>query len=107
MLKGLGDMGQIMKMQKDLKALQKNIQKSRHEGTNKNSTVTAVVSGEYNLLSISIDEEFMKSGSPKDVEKAVVEACNSAVKTAKSFSEDEMKKITGGLNIPGLGGLMG
>ena len=104
MLKGLGDIGQMMKMQKELKNVQKKIQKMKVEGTSSDEKVKAVVNGEFNLIDINIDESLIKSGDVKKIEKMVISAINDAVDKTRRLSEEEMKKITSGMNLGGLFG---
>ena len=105
MLKGLGDIGNLMKLQKEFKSIQKKIMSASREGQSPNGKVKATVNGEYKLLALSIDPEFMKGADPRDLEKSVAAAVNNAVDEVKNYSAAEMEKLTGGLNIPGLGGL--
>ncbi len=105
MLKGLGDIGNLMKLQKEFKSIQKKIMSATREGRNPDGTVKAVLNGEYRVMSLSIDPEYLKSAAPRDLEKAVLAAVNNAVDEVKSYSAAEMEKLTGGLNLPGLGGL--
>jgi DNA-binding YbaB/EbfC family protein len=93
-----------MKMQKEMKNVQKKIQKTKIDGISSDGTVKAVVNGEFTLLDISIDESLIKSGDAKKVEKMVFSAVNDAVDKARKFAAEEMKKIAGGMD---LGGLLG
>ncbi|MCL1833658.1 MAG: YbaB/EbfC family nucleoid-associated protein [Leptospirales bacterium] len=104
MLKGLGDIGQMMKMQKELKNIQKKIQKMKVEGSSSDEKVKAVVNGEFNLIDISIEESLIKSGDVKKIEKTIISAINDAVDKTRRLSEEEMKKITSGMNLGGLFG---
>jgi DNA-binding YbaB/EbfC family protein len=99
MLKGLGDIGQLMKMQKEMKNIQKKIQKARIDGESSDKSVKAVVNGEFSLLDISIDENLIKSGDVKKVEKMVYSAVNDAVNKARDFAAAEMKAIAGGMDL--------
>ncbi len=102
MLKGLGDIGQLMKMQKEMKNIQKKIQKTRIEGESSDKSVKAVVNGEFSLLDISIDENLVKSGDVKKVEKMVYSAVNDAVNKARDFAASEMKAMAGGMDLGGM-----
>jgi len=102
MLKGLGEIGNLMKMQKEMKNIQKKIQKTKIEGESSDGSVKAVVNGEFTLLDISIDENLVKSGDVKKVEKMVYSAVNDAVNKARDFSAEEMKKIAGGMDLGSL-----
>jgi len=99
MLKGLGDVGNLMKLQKEMKNMQKKLKKFRMDGASSDGTVKVTVNGEFSLLSVSIDE----AGDAKKLEKMVLEAVNDAVEKMKQYSASEMAKLTGGMNIPGLG----
>jgi len=104
MLKGLGDIGNLMKMQKELKSMQKRIADAEKEGVSANGKVKAAVNGEYRLKGLSIDPGLINtSSSSRDVEKVVIEAVNDAVDKIKVFSAQEMKRLTGGMDVPGLG----
>ena len=102
MLKGLGDMGNLMKLQKEMKGIQKKLKKSRMEGSSSDGAVKATVNGEFSLLDIAIDSALVEAGDAKAIEKMVVSAVNDAVENMKQHSAAEMAKLTGGLNIPGM-----
>jgi hypothetical protein len=99
-------MGNIMKqaqmMQKRMAQLQQELEERRIEASAGGGMVTAVVSGKQQLISLTIDP---KAVDPDDVEMLqdlVVAAVSEALKQSQKISEEEMGKITGGLNIPGL-----
>ncbi len=102
MLKGLGDIGNLMKMQKEMKNIQKKIQKTKIDGQSSDGSVKASVNGEFSLLDISISEDLVKSGDVKKIEKMVYSAVNDAVNKAREFSAEEMKKIAGGMDLGSL-----
>lgn len=102
MLKGLGEVGNLMKMQKEMKNTQKRIKKTKLEGESSDGAVKATVNGEFNLVDISIDDELVKSGDKKKIEKMVFSAVNDAVDKIRDFSAEEMKKLTGGMDLGGL-----
>lgn len=102
MLKGLGDMGNLLRMQKEMKNIQKTIKKAKIEGESAGGAVKAVVNGEFSLMSISINDELVKSGDTKQIEKMVLTAVNDAVHNAREYSAEEMKKLTGGMDLGSL-----
>lgn len=99
MLKGLGDIGNLMRMQKEMKNIQKKIQKAKIEGESSDGSVKATVNGEFSLLDISISENLIKAGDVKKVEKMVYSAVNDAVNKARDFAASEMKAIAGGMDL--------
>ena len=102
MLKGLGDLGNIMKLQKEIKSIQKRLKRMETEGMSSDGAVTAVVNGDFRLVSIHLDPEFVKNTAHEHLEQSIVTAVNDAVMRNKEFAAREMQKLTGGLNIPGL-----
>ena len=64
--------------------------------------VTVVINGRQEVLSVTIDPEVV---NPQDVEMLqdlIVAAFNEAIRKSQEMVGEEMKKITGGLSIPGL-----
>jgi hypothetical protein len=64
--------------------------------------VTAVANGRQEVVSLKIEKEVV---NPEDVEMLqdlIVAAANAAIKKAQEMVSEEMKKLTGGLSIPGL-----
>lgn len=106
MLKGLGEMGQIMKLQKEFKNVQKKLQKSEAVGESTDGTVKATVNGEYTLVDLRIDEAALASADRRAIEKKIIFAVNDAVAKTKEYAAQEMARLTGGLNIPGLGNFL-
>ena len=103
---GRGGMGNIMKqaqvMQKRMAQMQQELEERRIEATSGGGMVKAVVSGKQQLISLTIDP---KAVDPEDVEMLqdlVVAALSEALKQSQKLAEEEMGKITGGLNIPGM-----
>jgi hypothetical protein len=103
---GRGGMGNIMKqaqmMQKRMAQLQEELVAQRIEATAGGGMVKAVVSGKQQLISLTIDP---KAVDPDDVEMLqdlVVAAVSEALKQSQKIADEEMAKITGGMNIPGL-----
>jgi DNA-binding YbaB/EbfC family protein len=100
-----GNLGEMMKMQKQLKDIQKKIKKAEHQGESSDALVKVTVNGEFELIAISIHDELAKSGDRGKIEKAVHSAVNTAVAKGKEFAAAQMKELTGGLSLPGLSDL--
>jgi DNA-binding YbaB/EbfC family protein len=102
MLKGLGELGNLMKLQKEMKEIQKSLKKTFVEGFCSDETVKTVVNGEFEFQSIFIDPKLLVDGNSKKLEKLVLFAINDAVDRMKRKSSEEMSKFTNGMNIPGM-----
>ena len=102
MLKGMGDIGALMKFQKEYKNIQEKITDATLVGLSPNGKVHASMCGDYRIKEISIDPEYFKSVDVRELETMILTAVNNAVATVKDLTSVEMKKIASGLNIPGL-----
>ena len=106
MSKGLGGLDTIMKqaqeLQERLGRIQEDAAARTVEGSAGGGMVTAVVSGRLELVSLRIDPSVLASGDLEMVQDLVVAAVNQGIRAAQAMMADEMKKLTGGLKIPGL-----
>lgn len=92
---------QAQKMQKAMEAVQADLSAKEIEVSSGGGAVKVVVDGHGAVKSLKLDGEFLKEGA-EVVESAILEAINEACAKAKSESEAEMSKITGGFSMPGL-----
>lgn len=95
---------QAQKMQKRMDEMQQELRERVVEGTSGGGMVTVHMNGRQEVLSVKIDPEVV---DPKDIEMLedlIVAAVNQAMKKSQQLYEEEMAKLTGGLNIPGLPG---
>ena len=106
MSKAFGPLGNIMKQAQELQERLGQIQEQAAartvEATAGGGMVTAVVSGRLEVVSLRIDPEVLKSGDAEMVQDLVIAAVNQGVRAAQEMMVDEMKKVTGGLKIPGI-----
>jgi DNA-binding YbaB/EbfC family protein len=101
--KMFGDiMRQAQAFQEKLVKLQEEAGKKTVEASAGGGMVTVVANGRQEVLSIKIDPEVMKSGDVEMVQDLVIAAVNEALKKAQAMMAEEMKGVTGGLQIPGL-----
>jgi hypothetical protein len=100
---GLGNiMKQAQQMQRRMAQLQEEMANKQVEASAGGGMVTAVVNGKQQLLDLKIDPAAV---DPEDVEMLqdlVMAAVNEAIKQSQQMAQEEMSKLTGGLNIPGL-----
>ncbi len=64
--------------------------------------VTAVVNGKQQLLDLRIDPTAVDPDDVEMLQDLVTAAVNEAIKKSQQMASEEMGKITGGMNIPGL-----
>lgn len=103
MAKGLGNlMKQAQQMQKKMEQMQHELEGREVEASAGGGMVTARVNGKQKLLALNIEPDVV---DPEDVEMLqdlIVAAVNEAVKKSQDMMQEEMGKLTGGMNIPGL-----
>ncbi len=109
-MKGMPNMGQLMKQaqkfQSKMAKLQEELGDKTMEASAGGGMVSVVANGKQELISIKIDREVV---DPEDIEMLqdlVLAAANDALTRAKDMMNDEMGKLTKGMNIPGMPGLM-
>src|SRR5512147_83344 len=104
--KMLGDlMRQAQKLQEEMMKAQEEAKKKTVEATAGGGMVTVVASGAGELVSIRIEKDVV---NPEDVEMLqdlILAASNEALRRAHEMVNEEMTKLTGGLQLPGIGGL--
>jgi hypothetical protein len=64
--------------------------------------ITVVTNGKQEVVSIRIEPEVIDASDREMLQDLVVAAVNEALRKSQEMVSEEMKKITGGLNIPGL-----
>ena len=95
-------MKQAQKLQKEMEEMQKNLENSEYEASVAGGAVVVKVSVKKVVTSIKIKEEVVDSDDVEMLEDLVLSAVNEALKKAEEASSNQMGKLTGGLNIPGL-----
>ena len=102
-MKGLGDlMRKAQQMQAKMAELQEEMAKRTVEATAGGGMVKVVANGRQEILSIKIEPEVIKSEDVEMVEDLVVAGVNEALRKVQEMTKEEMSKLTGGINIPGL-----
>ena len=61
------------------------------------------MNGKHEVVAVSIKPEAVDPDDIEMLEDLIAAAVNSVVSAVDKDSEEEMSKLTGGLNIPGLG----
>ena len=109
MFGALGDMAGLLKTARDLQGnmqrMNEQLAAKRFEGDSGGGMVRVIVDGKSTLLDVKIEPQ-----AAQDVElleDLVKSAVTAALTKAQDAMKEEMAALTGGLNIPGLQGLLG
>ncbi|WP_366750138.1 YbaB/EbfC family nucleoid-associated protein [Tepidanaerobacter sp. EBM-38] len=95
-------MKQVQKMQQDMAKLQDELQERTVEATAGGGVVKVVASGKKQIVSIEISPEAVDPDDVEMLQDLVMAATNEALQKAEDMVAEEMGKLTGGLNMPGL-----
>ena len=100
------DMSEIMRQAQDF---QQRLSQVQNELAGKIVTasvgggmVSVTVNGKNELLSIQIDKEVISPDDQSMLQDLIVSAVNEGIKKAQDMAQTEMKKLTGGISIPGM-----
>ena len=86
-------------MQEKMKEAQEHIKKIEVEGEAGGNLVKVILSGDYELKSITISDTAKKE-SQEIINDLIIAAYNNAKENLKKKSTEELSKVTGGLNLP-------
>ena len=95
-------MKKVQKMQKEMARAQQEIEEKEFSSTAGGGVIEAIVNGKKELVKINIDEDVVDPEDTEMLEDLVVAAVNDALKKADEYTQREMGKLTGTINIPGL-----
>jgi len=106
LLKGMPNMGNLLKKAQQLQEKMAKLQEELSEKTVETSAgggmVTVIATGKQEIASIKIDPEVVNQEDVEMLEDLVLAAVNDALFQAKQMVTEEMTKLTGGVTIPGL-----
>jgi len=101
--KGILDiMKHAHKMRKELQRIQKELGNRTVEATSGGGMVTVVVNGRQELVSLKIEKDIVDPSDLEMIENLILAAVNEGISKSQDMLKEEMAKITGGINIPGL-----
>jgi hypothetical protein len=93
---------QAQEMQKKMVELQEQLARQTVEASAGGGMVQVTVSGSMEVQDVRIDSSVIDPGDPAMLQDLVLAATNEALKKAREMKQNEMSKLTGGMNIPGM-----
>jgi DNA-binding YbaB/EbfC family protein len=95
-------MKQAQQMQAQMAKLQEEAATKTVTGSAGGGMVTVTANGALEVVSVRIDPEALKDADAEMLQDVVLAATNEALKNARQLMAEQMKSVTGGMNIPGL-----
>ncbi|MBQ2758982.1 MAG: YbaB/EbfC family nucleoid-associated protein [Clostridia bacterium] len=93
----------IQKMQEEMARVQQEVEEAEYSASSGGGAVEVTVSGKHEVLSVKIQPDVVDPEDVEMLEDLLIASLNEAIRKANDTMEREMGKVTGGLNIPGLG----
>lgn len=93
---------QAQKMQEDMAAKQEELDAKEYDISAGGGVVNLKINGKMEVQSIEMKPEVVDPDDIETLSDLLVAAVNEAIKRVKSTNEEELGKITGNMNIPGM-----
>jgi DNA-binding YbaB/EbfC family protein len=98
-------MKEAQKLQAEMARMQEEAKQKTVEATAGGGMVTVVANGGGEVMSIKIERDVVDPDDIEMLQDLIMAATNEALRRAQEMVNSEMSKLTGGLQLPGLGGL--
>jgi len=102
MFKGLDLMGPLKVLQEKMEKVQEELEQRTVEGSAGGGMVTVLVNGKLEVVDLKIDPQVINPEDVSMLEDLIIAAVNDALRRAQEIMAEELSKLAGGLNIPGL-----
>lgn len=89
-------------MQKEMAKVQQELETKEVEASAGGGRGKVVATGKQEIKSIEINPDAVDPDDVEMLEDMVLAAVNEAVRKSQEMVQEGMKKVTGGMNIPGL-----
>lgn len=103
---GGGNMNNLIKQaqqfQKQMEKMQEDLKSKQFSASSGGGAVVAVANGKRLIVDLKIKQDVVDSDDVEMLQDLILSACNEALRKAEEETADEMKKLTGGMNIPGM-----
>lgn len=102
-MKGMGNlMKQAQKLQSKMLKLQEELADRTVETSSGGGMVTVVANGRQQVVAIRIEKEVIDPDDAEMLQDLILAAVNDALGKSQEMVSEEMGKLTGGMNVPGL-----
>ena len=95
-------MKQAQKMQQEMMRMQQELENTNYTAAAGGGMVKADVNGKHELVDLQINPEAVDPDDVDMLQDMVIAAVNEAMRTADAAAQNNMSKLTGGLNLGGL-----
>ena len=93
----------VQQLQEDMANTQDELESKEYDVSSGGGMVNIRINGKKEILSVKIDPTVVTPDDVEMLEDLLAAAVNEAIRLVEDTNEQEMSKLTGGLNLPGLG----
>ena len=98
-------MKRLQEMQANMEQKQAELAEAEYTASSGGGAVDVTVNGSHEVKAIKIKPDVVDPEDVEMLEDMLLAALNEAMRKADETAEREMRKITGGMNLPGLNGM--
>lgn len=98
-------MAQAQQMQQKMATIQEELKTKTATGSAGGGMVTVTANGKSEILSIELENKIITIEEKEMLQDLITAATNDALRKVKAIGKEEMAKLTGGMNIPGVSNL--
>ena len=102
MFKNLASLGNLMKIGGQVQEVKEKLKTEKVSGSSGGGMVEVEMSGTGQMLRLSIEPKLVEDNEREMLEDLIPAAVNDAIGKAKQLHMNELKKLTEGLEFPGL-----
>lgn len=100
-MKNLGQMmKQAQEMQSRMAEMQQRLQETEVVGQSGGGMVQVTINGKHEVRAVKIDPSLVDPEDVEVLEDLIAAAVNDARGKVETYMQDEMEKLTGGMNLP-------
>lgn len=107
MFKGLGNMAALLRQAQEMQArvreMQERLGSVRVEGTAGGGMVAVTATGQQKVAGCRIEPSLLAGGDAELLQDLIVAATNQALDKSRQAAQEELSKISSGMDMPGLG----
>jgi len=97
---------QAQKLQEDMQKAQAELKNKRVEAVVDAGSVKVVANGRQEIIDIVMDPGIIHPANSKVLRELLLDAVNKALEKSRQLANSEMSRVTGGLKIPNIPGMM-
>jgi len=95
-------MKQAQVMQKKMEEMKEELAQKEVRVSSGGGMIEIVINGQQEIKEIKIEPDVINANEKEMLEDLILAAVNESIRQSKELAAQEMSKLTGGMNVPGL-----